>query len=348
MKPFICRVPSLAISGYKKLIHKTVDILKDKCDLTLFPIEGFPQEKSDFNFGKITKENFKNDELIISSLPLDRYASLTNVLPDKDNISFITMWESTYLPRFSVEELNYFQGKILVPSLWNLDTFKISGVKRAYYLPLFVDDKFQYNQKNNLDRFTFCAGACSATSSGNSQRKNFDIILSAFRKAFKNVKDVEIKFKLSICDKPKLSNVLDDRISFNYKNLTDLEVYDYLKESDVFVTSAKAEGWGFFQIESLAIGRPVITANYGGVKDFCNNENSFFVDYEEQLAVGSWGKNGGCWAEVKEESLIEQMRYCYENKDTIRHNWQKYSQSVLPKFSLKNYEQNLIAALDLK
>lgn len=347
MKKLICRVPCSAISGYKKLINKTVEVLRQNYDLTLFPIEGFFQEKTDYQFGKITKENFKADELIISSLPLDRYGSLINVLPDKDNISFITMWESTYLPRFSVEELNHFQGKIMVPSLWNMDVFKLSGVKRVNHLPLFVDDSlFIYKQKSDLKKFTFCAGACSATSSGNGKRKNFEIILSAFRKAFKNVKDVEIKFKLSVCDKPKLSNILDDRISFNYKDLTDFEVHEYLKESDVFVTSAKAEGWGFFQIESLAIGRPVITANYGGVKDFCNKENSFFVDYEEQLAINAWGKNGGCWAEVKEESLIEQMRYCYENKDTIRHNWQKYSESVLPKFNLKNYEFNLINLLN--
>lgn len=348
MKKLIFRVPSNAISGYQKLINKTIDILKKNCDLIIFPLDGF-SHNNNFNYGKITKENFYADELIISSLSLDRYGSLTNILPDKNNISFLTMWESTFLPRFPVEELNYFQGKTFVPSLWNMEVFKMSGVKNVNYLPLFVDNNiFNYKSKKDLSKFTFSAGACSSTSTGNNQRKNFDIILTAFRKAFKNVKDVEIKFKLSACDKPKLSNILDDRISFNYKHLTDSEVCDYLAESDVFVTSAKAEGWGFFQIESLAIGRPVITANYGGVKDFCNNENSFFVDYEEQLAVGSWGKNGGCWAEVKEESLIEQMRYCYENKDTIRHNWQKYSESVLPKFSLKNYEQNLITALDLK
>ena len=346
MKTLICRIPHSPISGYKKLIHKTVEILSKNYDLILLPLDGNFQDKNNFPFGRLTKENFISDEIIITPLPLDRYASLINVLPDKDNISFLTMWESTYLPKFSIEELNYFKGKIMVPSLWNIETFKLSGVKNISYLPLFVDDNiFKYKEKTNLEKFTFCAGACSATSSGNGKRKNFEIILSAFRKAFKGVKDVEIKFKLSACDKPKLSNILDDRIIFNYKNISDSEVFDYLVESDVFVTSAKAEGWGFFQIESLAVGRPVMTANYGGVKDFCNDSNSFFIDYEEKLADGAWGKNGGCWAEIKEDSLIEQMRICYENKDTIRNNWQNYSNSVLPKFSVQNYENNLIQFL---
>lgn len=349
MKPLICRIPTQAVSGYKKFISKTIPILEKNFDLILIPLDG--RSSSDcfpFKYGKLNKDNFKSPEIIISSLTLDRYSSMSNILPDKDNISFFTMWESTIVPRFPVEELNNYVGKVFVPSKWTEEVFNISGVRNVEHLSLFVDDSiFKYKPKTNLDKFTFTAGACSATSTGNNKRKNFDIILTAFRKAFKGVKDVELKFKISNCDRPKLSNILDDRISFNYNHLTDEQVADYLTQSDVFVTSSKAEGWGFFQIESLAIGRPVITPNYGGVKDFCNEQNSFFVDFSEELASEGWGKNGGCWAEIKEESLIEQMRICYENKDSIRHNWLKYSESVIHQFSLKNYENNLIQKLSL-
>ena len=346
MKTLICRIPSQSISGYKKLINKTVSILEENFNLILVPLDGVSFD-SDRKYGKIDKNNFRSPEIIISPLTLDRYSSLANILPDKDNISFLTMWESTLLPRFSIEELNLFGGKVFVPSKWTEEAFNMSGVKNVEHLSLFVDDlTFKYKEKNNLKNFTFVAGACSATSTGNSKRKNFDIILNSFRKAFKGVKDVELKFKISNCDKPKLSNILDDRISFNYNHLTDNQIFDFLVESDVFVTSSKAEGWGFFQIESLAIGRPVITPNYGGVKDFCNEQNSFFVDFSEELASEAWGKSGGCWAEIKEESLIEQMRICYENKDSIRHNWLKYSESVVPQFSMKNYEKNLIEKLN--
>jgi len=348
MKTLICRIPSQAISGYQKLINKTIPILERNFDLILLSLDGnnFP-ENFQFKHGKLTKENFKAPEIIISSLLLDRYSSLINILPDKNNISFYTMWESTMLPRFPVEELNTCMSKVFVPSKWTEEVFNLSGVKNVEHLSLFVDDSvFNFKSKTNLDKFTFSAGACNLTSSGNVKRKNFDIIFTAFRKAFKGVKDVELRFKISDCDKTKLFNILDDRITFNSNNLTDSQVSDFLAESDVFVTSSKAEGWGFFQIESLAIGRPVITPNYGGVKDFCNADNSFFVDYTEELASAGWGKNGGCWAEVKEESLIEQMRYCYENKDHIRKNSINYSKSVLPKFCLSNYEKNLINSIN--
>lgn len=347
MKQLICRVPSNSISGYQKLIKKTIALLEKNFDLILLPLDNISTDSYPFKYGKLNKDNFKYPELIITSLTLDRYCSLANILPDKDNISFLTMWESTMVPRFAIEELNLYVGKVFVPSKWVEEVFISNGIHNVNYLPLFVDDSLFFNKpKKNYDKFTFLAGACSATSTGNAKRKNFDVILSAFRKAFKGIKDVELKFKISECDRPKLSNILDDRISFNYNYLTDSQVSDFLAESDVFVTSAKAEGWGFFQIESLAIGRPVITPNYGGVKDFCNSENSFFVDYSEELASGGWGKNGGCWAEIKEESLVEQMINCYENREKIRHNSMKYSESVLPKFCLSNYEKNLITNLN--
>jgi glycosyltransferase involved in cell wall biosynthesis len=349
MKTLICRIPSQAISGYGKIINKTIPILKKNFNLVLLSLDGnINQENYLFKYGKLTKENFKAPEIIISSLILDRYSSLVNILPDKDNISFYSMWESTILPRFPVEELNTFANRIYVPSKWTEEVFNLSGVKNVEHLSLFVDDSiFNFKPKINLDKFTFAAGSCSSASTGNSKRKNLDLILTAFRKAFKGVKDVELKFKISDCDKSKLCNILDDRINFDYNYLTDDKMSDFLSQSDVFVTSSKAEGWGFFQIESLAVGRPVITPNFGGIKDFCNTENSFFVDYSEELASGGWGKSGGCWAEVKEESLIEKMRYCYENKDLIRHNWQKYSDSVSNKFSLKKYEENIVNKLSL-
>lgn len=347
MNPLICRIPSQPVSGYAKLINKTISILSKYYDLILIPLDNSSFNSNNYKYGKLNKDNFRSQELIISPLILDRYFCLSNTLPDKDNIFMLSMWESSFAPKFPVEELNLLIKKTFVPSQWNLEVFQNSGVERVDYLPLFVDDSiFKYKPKSNLEKFTFFAGACSSASTGNNKRKNFNIILRSFLKAFKGVKDVELKFKLSECEKSNHGLYLDERIIFNYSDLSDAQFADFMAESDVLVSASKAEGWGFFQIESLALGRPVITSNYGSIKDFCNQDNSFFVDYTEELASDCWGKNGGCWAEMEEKSLIEQMRFCYENKDAIRNNWQKYSDSVVPKFSLENYEKNLINKLN--
>ena len=345
-KKLILRIPPGAISGYKKIIDKTIPILDKNFELTIVPLGGDFCSGFPYKVGKIDKNNFYEDEIIINSLILDRYSSLGSILPDKKNLKLFTMWESSLLPRFPIEELNYFINETVVPSNWNFDVFKNSGVKKVQLLPLFVDNlTFNHREKKDLSKFTFSAGGCSSISSGNGRRKNFQIILSAFKKCFKGVKDVEIIFKLSPQERDGLGKTLDERIKFNYGSLTDLEIADFLGQSDVFVSGSKAEGWGFFQIESLAVGKPVITVDYGGVKDFCNKDNCFFVDFEENLADGAWGKNGGLWAEMKEESLVEQMRFCYENKDLIRGNSKNYSNSVIEKFSLDNYENNLLKIL---
>lgn len=341
-KNFIMRAGCNPVSGYKKLIEKTFSILKDDFNLTFLSLEGAPNNL----FGetiKLTKDNFSAKELVITPLVLDRYSSLINCLPDKTNLNIFTMWESSVLPRFPVEEFNYLNSKIIVPSKWNKDVFEKSGVKNVVHCPMFVDDKiFKFKKKKDTKNFTFFAGACGSFETGNLRRKNLDIILSAFLKAFKNVKDVRIVFKISELDRKNMGLLLDDRVSFLTGNFTDERISECLCESDVFVSSSKAEGWGFFQIESLAIGRPVITVDYGGVKDFCNSKNSFFIDFEEELASGAWGKNGGLWANLKEKSLIEKMFHCYESKDTIRNNWQEYSKSVLPFFSIENFKKNLL------
>lgn len=346
MSKLIYRAPSNSVSGYKKLIEKTFNILNENFDLIFCSLDGSVADFNKPNKNKLDKNNFFEKELVTCTVPLDRYATLSDCLPDKDNISIFTMWESSALPKFPVKELNYCANKVIVPSKWNKEVFENSGVKNVHHCPMFVDDSlFYYKPKINLDRFVFSAGACSASETGNSKRKNFEIIFSAFTKAFKGVKDVQLNLKISNNDKKKIGQFLDDRIKFITNHMSDGEVCNFLSESDVFISSSKAEGWGFLQIESLAVGRPIITVDYGGVKDFCNKDNSFFIEYEEVLADGAWGKRGGLWAEVREESIIEQMKYCYEHKDEIRHNWQKYSQSVLPQFNLENYANNLISFL---
>ena len=45
-----------------------------------------------------------------------------------------------------------------------------------------------------------------------------------------------------------------------------------------------------------------------------------------------------------EESALKVIED-YKNKDVIRNNWLLYSDTVLPKFSLSNYEKNLLELL---
>lgn len=346
MRDLIYRAKENNISGYKQIIEKTYSLLSSNYDL--IPLNIIGQKHKNFeskNF--LNKQNFFSQELLIAPLELDRENKWEFLLPDKDNINVLTMWESSLLPRFSVKELNSVASKVFVPSLWNKECFEFSGVKNVHLLNLFVDDQaFHFKPKRNLEKFTFFAGANLSSFEVSNVRKDITVIIDSFLKTFKNINDVELVIKCTSANKHSLPFFLDERIKICAKNLPLSEFSDLFAESDVFVSSSKSEGWGFFQIESLATGRPVITVDYGGVKDFCNESNSFFIDYEEELATNYWAKSGGLWAKLNKESLCEQMFHCYKNKDLIRNNWQRYSQSVLPKFSIESYKKRLIQLLE--
>ena len=346
MNNFIFRSHRNFISGYKKLAHATFDILNKNYSLISLFDDGCKNEN--FNTPHLlNKSNFFSKELFISPLPHSKDQAFTNFLPYKDNISIMTMWETDVLHRYCVNELNDTAAKIFVPCLWNLETFKKSGVKNVELLNLFVDDKFfHYKSKKDLSKFTFFCGAHLDNFQSANERKDITLIIECFLKLFRDNDKVELVVKASGANKKNISQYINSNIKVVYDYLNDEEFSELLSTADVFISSSKSEGWGFFQIESLAIGRPVITIDYGGVKEFCDNNNSFFIDYEEELATGFFGKSGGCWAKINKQSLIDQMLHVYKNKDVIRHNWQFYSKSVLPKFNLKNYENHLLNALN--
>ena len=86
----------------------------------------------------------------------------------------------------------------------------------------------------------------------------------------------------------------------------------------MFVSAVSAEGWGLMQHESMACGRPVIVANYGGLKEFVTLDNSFCLRHIEVDATGFWEFPGAKWSRYDEEHMIETMRYCYNNRDKVK------------------------------
>jgi len=341
----ILRSQNNLISGYRKLVNTNFEILKKNFDIISLCHEG-SESSSLISASKLNKNNFFSKELFVSPLPHSKDTAFTNYLPFKNNIYVLTMWETDLLHRFSVNELNDTACKVFVPCSWNRETFEKCNVKNVELLNFFVDDKvFNYKPKKDLSKFTFIAGAHLNDYSSSGCRKDIDLIIDSFLKIFNNNKDVELIIKASGANKNTLKRFFNSNIRVVYDYLSEADLSDFLASGDVFISSSKSEGWGFFQIESLAIGRPIITIDYGGIKEFCNSKNSFFIEYEEELATGYFGRGGGCWAKLNKESLIEQMYFCYKNKDSIRNNWRLYSSSVLPKFNILNYENRLLKAL---
>ncbi len=343
LKPLILRADRGIVSGYKQLIEKTISILQKHFDLIILPV--FNDRNSCEDYKKLNKSNWNCPELYLTPISHDGCMSFLGDFTVKNNCFLYSMWEASRLTRFQKNECKPFK-KIIVPSNWNKECFEKDKFNVSV-LPCFVDEKIYYpRQKKNNSIFSFVAGGSHLINSANHKRKEFDTLLKVFRKVFSDKKDVELRVKLSNCDYEKRPLFLDSKIKYYGYFDSELDYADFLGDCDAFVSVSKSEGWGFMQIESLAVGKPIISPLYSAIKEYANESNTFAVDYVEDLAFGAWGSGGGLWANIKEESLAEQLLNVYNKKDEIRQNYLFYHNSVLPRFSLANYESNLINFLN--
>lgn len=343
LKPLILRVDNNLVSGYNQLINKTIEILKKHYDLIILPV--FTEKNNCEGYKKLNKTNWGSPEFYITPISNDGYISFLGDFTVKNNCFLYTMWESSRLTRHQKIEIAPF-AKIFVPSNWNKDCFEKNNFKTEV-VPCFVDENFFYKrEKKDLSKFVFVTGGSNLMNTGNDKRKDFSMLLKVFRKLFKNKKDVSLKIKLSDYDYDQRRLILGDTVEYYNFFESKLEYANFLGECDAFVSVSKAEGWGFMQIESLAVGKPLISQLYSGLTEYANEDNTFKLEYDEDIAFGSWGSGGGMWSNVKEESLEEQLLNVYNKRDEIRHKSSFYSESVISKYSIKKYEENLIKTIE--
>lgn len=227
--------------------------------------------------------------------------------PGKKTLYF-TMWESTVLPGRSVDLLNLSEA-VIVPSKWCAENFQRSGVRKPIYVvPLGIDPSvFNPSLFHRSGPTVF---ACAGRTAHGRERKGLDGAIRAFIAAFPYDKDVRLRVKChEDCTLPE-SN--DSRIEVVRGHLPAHEVARFLSSSHCFVSAACAEGWGLWQQQAMAMGRPIIAAIYGGLQEFAGNENSYPMKYR----IGDSSEHfGGQWAIPDLGDMIEQMRHVHRNRE---------------------------------
>jgi glycosyltransferase involved in cell wall biosynthesis len=97
-----------------------------------------------------------------------------------------------------------------------------------------------------------------------------------------------------------------------YGDLSDNEIKNLVRVSDVFVSLHRSEGFGRGMAEAMAMGRPAIATGYSGNVDFMPPGTGLLVDYQlVAVAPGAYPHGEGqVWAEASPEHasrLIEQL-----------------------------------------
>jgi glycosyltransferase involved in cell wall biosynthesis len=105
-------------------------------------------------------------------------------------------------------------------------------------------------------------------------------------------------------DAPVVRIIFDDRLDQG-------EIAYLYALADAVVLPTRGEGFGYPAAEGFLYGVPVIVTAWSGQMDFCNEENSYLVDYDFELSTSHVRSHGAMWVRARAEDLAEKMRHVY-------------------------------------
>jgi len=151
-------------------------------------------------------------------------------------------------------------------------------------------------------------------------RKGIDVLLEAYCNTFSTKDDVCLIIKTF----PNIHNNVEKLIALQKSNkkdcpsielinkdLEDGYIVDLYQKCDCLVAPSRGEGYGLPMAEAMLFDLPVITTGFSGQIDFCNNKNSWLIDYSFQKANTHMNLFNSYWAEPNIESLSTLLKELY-------------------------------------
>lgn len=317
--------------------------------------------KDKLNIIKSSYQGFSQEILILCLNPSDCFNYLSSkpirFFNKKYIIGYIP-WEFQVWPPILKDLYKYFD------ELWISSefTFRAFGEfkKTKNIMPLCVDDlainmkplsfekKLNYRKKYNLPKNNLIF-LCSFDLESYMSRKNPWAAINSFQKAFNpnypnkpENEDVNLVIKTF---KPLKHNrdweilknfiKLDKRIIIIEDNLDYKELMNLYGSCDALISLHRSEGFGRVIAECINLGLEIITTNWGGNTDFCDNDSTYLVPYELiDVLPGTypfWENQK--WAEPNIEKAAEYIKDIFKGK---RLNNEKFRTKTKNLFSMEN------------
>ena len=194
-------------------------------------------------------------------------------------------------------------------------------------------------------------------------RKNIDLLVDAYYRAFTDNDDVCLMLKIGL-KKPKfrfecdvVKEMLKVQKRHKGKRLPQIEVIQHKYDSivplynscDCLVSASSSEGFGLPLLEGLAAGMVVIAPRCTGQLDFLNDNNSLLIDVKEIEATDRyqyWRPSPGAVTYLPDvESLAENMKNTYKNHKSIKKSFRKESEKTVKKFTWENAAKQILDML---
>ena len=202
-------------------------------------------------------------------------------------------------------------------------------INKLIVVPHGVDLNLFYPKEKPKEQFTFLANKGWRNLE---DRGGIQYLVKAYLEEFSPQDNVKLLVKINpaygipnldsfvgqITDKAKEQLPL---LQFAVDNVSYDKMVDFYSQGDVFVMPSRAEAFGIPAIEAMACGLPVITTNFGGQTDFCNNDNGWIVGGELEEIQHELQYEGIKWLTPSVDELKKAMRTAYQSGDELCQNY---------------------------
>jgi len=306
-------------------------------------------------------------DIVIVHLTPDLAPRYVAKYKDKYVISY-TVWETDKLHPYWVTCLNAV-SEVWVPSEWNVETFKRSGVTVPIHKIPHGIDPDTYNGIKGDDFLTGGEDTFNFYSVFQwSARKNPEGLLRAYFNAFQNQDDVRLILKtymgggLTPHDdaqriKDRILWVKSDMHLQNFPRVTlisDKLSAEHMRSLHLFgnayVSLPHGEGFGLGFLEAGLVGNPVIGTNGGGHLEFMNHENSYLVGAYPTFVSGMgsfnpWYVGDQKWYEPDLVDAVDKLRFVKENFSVAQTKGARLKGNIVRALSWEQVAQKIIARL---
>jgi glycosyltransferase involved in cell wall biosynthesis len=330
--------PALDYSGYGEAVRHDIAALVQAGVAVTTQIPRYTMEISDY--GKLGQIASK-----LENAPIDYGVKIIHTTPNvyrsfmepgKYHIGRV-FWETDKLPA------DFAQNCELMDELWtgskaNADAIRAAGVTRPIKIipeaidPDIPDDIPVYKVPKVKDGTEYTFYSIFEWT----ERKNPMALLEAYWREFESQENVGLVIKTYVDNfTPDRRSEIDNNIKmlkkqmglshyapvYLYRGLMDrYQVYRFHQTFDCFVSAHRGEGWGIPQMEALALGKPVISTDLGGIHEYLiDGIHARLVPYElVQLSQNSrnqqWYTSDQKWAQIDIRELMNTMRDVFDHR----------------------------------
>ena len=253
--------------------------------------------------------------------------------PPTGKLATIVHWEYGAVPAKWVEGIQQNVDELWVASRFVRDVFVRGGVDpgRVHVIPPGVDTGL-FQPEGTVWHPEGCRRFVFLFVGGAIRRKGVDLLLEAYKQAFRPEDDVTLIIKdHGSKEFYKHNNFLDQiqRFARNARNPHLLLVAREMNDSglaalyrgcDAFVLPYRGEAFGMPIAEAMACGKPVVTTALGPASEFCTDETGYLIPAEVvplPEALPPLGKMAGepTWFEPNLGELVRTLRQVYEQRE---------------------------------